>query len=177
MAVPPPEPVGPARPRYGYRAAVPPRGWSWAGLSMRILLTLAGAAGMIVSAFMNWIRNVDGVNLHVESLWTPGVFGRATTGEFFETVGFGFIVLGIIAILGLAPRTGWFTRLAGAVGIAGFILFVVQVYRTREPFDAADLQLGAWLALAGSVVALIGGFLGTRVRYVMPPAPAVLQEP
>ncbi len=92
-------------------------------------------------------------------------------------MGFAFIVLGIVAILGLAPRTGWFTRLAGAVGLAGFVLFLVQVYRTREPFDAADLQLGAWLALAGSLLALIGGFLGTRVRYVMPPAPAVLQEP
>ncbi len=176
MAVPPPEPVGP-RARYGYRAAVPPRGWTWAGLSMRILLTLAGAAGLIVSAFLNWIENIDGVNLEIETLWRPGVFNRAQAGTFFETVGFAMLVLGIVAILGLAPRSGWFTRLAGAIGLVGFVLFLIQVYRTREPFDVADLQLGAWLALAGSILALIGGFLGTRVRYVMPPAPAVLQEP
>ena len=176
MAVPPPEPVGP-RARYGYRAATPPRGWTWAGLSMRILLTLAGAAGLIVSAFLNWIENVDGVNLEIETLWRPGVFNRAQSGTFFETVGFAMLVLGIVAILGLAPRSGWFTRLAGALGLVAFVLFLIQVYRTREPFDAADLQLGAWLALAGSILALIGGFLGTRVRYVMPPAPAVLQEP
>ena len=177
MAVPPPEPVGPTRARYGYRAAGPPRGWSWAGLSMRILLTLLGAAGMIVSAFLNWIANVDGVNLELQSLWRPGVFNREQTAEFWETVGFAMLVLGLLAIIGLAPRSGWLTRLAGALGLVGFVLFIIQVYRTRDPFDISDLQLGAWLALAGSVVALIGGFLGTRVQYVMPPAPAVLQEP
>ncbi|MDP8956112.1 MAG: sugar:proton symporter [Actinomycetota bacterium] len=156
---------------------MPPRGWSWAGLSMRILFTLAGAAGLIISAFLNWIENVDGVNLEVESLWRPGVFNRPQSGEFWETVGFAMLVLGLLAIIGLAPRSGWLTRLAGALGLVGFVLFVIQVYRTREPFDISDLQLGAWLALAGSVVALIGGFLGTRARYVMPPAPAVIQEP
>ena len=176
MAVPPPEPVGPTRARYGYRAAVPPRGWSWAGLSMRILLTLAGAAGLIISAFLDWVRGVTGVNLDIRSLWLINRFSTSNS-TFYETVGFAVIVLGLIAIIGLAPRSGWLTRLAGAVGIAGFILFVIQLYRSTGANDVGDLRLGAWVALAGSVVALIGGFLGTRVRYVMPPAPAVLQEP
>ncbi len=177
MAVPPPEPVGPTRARYGYRAAVPPRGWSWAGLSMRILLTLAGAAGLIVSAFLPWVRDIEGVNLHVRTVWFPQARFAEATGTFVETIGFAAIVLGLLAIIGLAPRSGWLTRLVGAVGIAGFVLFVVQLYRSSQNLDVGALQLGSWLALAGSVVALIGGFLGTRIRYVMPPAPAVLQEP
>jgi hypothetical protein len=179
MAVPPPEPVGP-RARYGYRAAVPPRGWSWAGLSMRILLTLAGAAGMIVSAFLNWVNapgGVEGVELDIRTVWIPQREYVATEASFVETMGFAAIVLGLIAIIGLAPRSGWLTRLAGAVGIIGFILFVVQLYRSSGAFDVEDLRLGAWLLIGGSVLALIGGFLGTRIRYVMPPAPAVLQEP
>ncbi len=147
---------------------------------MRILLTLAGAAGMIVSAFLNWVNApsaVEGVNLDIRTVWIPQREYASTTGNFVETMGFAFIVLGLLAIIGLAPRSGWLTRLAGAVGIIGFVLFVIQLYRSSGNFDAADLQLGAWIALAGSVLALIGGFLGTRIRYVMPPAPAVLQEP
>ncbi len=176
MAVPPPEPVGP-RARYGYRAAVPPRGWSWAGLSMRILFTLAGAAGLIVSAFLDWVSGVEGVELDIRTVWIPQRQYAPTEANFVETMGFAAIVLGLLAIIGLAPRSGWLTRLAGAIGIVGFILFVVQLYRSSGNFDVSDLRLGAWLLLAGSVLALIGGFLGTRVRYVMPPAPAVLQEP
>ncbi|HEX2068892.1 MAG TPA: sugar:proton symporter [Actinomycetota bacterium] len=176
MAVPPPEPVGP-RARYGYRAAVPPRGWSWAGLSMRILFTLAGAAGLIVSAFLDWVSGVEGVELDIRTVWIPQRAYAPTEANFVETMGFAAIVLGLIAIIGLAPRSGWLTRLAGAIGVIGFILFVVQLYRSSGNFDVSDLRLGAWLLLAGSVLALIGGFLGTRVRYVMPPAPAVLQEP
>jgi hypothetical protein len=55
------------------------------------------------------------------------------------------------------------------VGIAGFVLFLVQVY--RADLTAADVQAGAWVALAGALVALIGGFLGTRPAVVTP-APA-----
>ena len=148
---------------------------------MRILLTLAGAAGLIVSAFLPWITgtqgDVEGVNLDVRTVWIPQRAYAPTEANFVETMGFAAIVLGLIAIIGLAPRSGWLTRLAGAIGIIGFILFVIQLYRSSGNFDVSDLQLGAWLLLAGSVLALIGGFLGTRVRYVMPPAPAVLQEP
>jgi hypothetical protein len=144
---------------------------------MRILLTLAGAAGLILSAFLNWVTGVEGVELDIRTVWIPQADYGVTDANFVETMGFAAIVLGLIAIIGLAPRSGWLTRLAGAVGIVGFILFVVQFYRSSGNFDVSDLRLGAWLLLGGSVLALIGGFLGTRIRYVMPPAPAVLQEP
>jgi hypothetical protein len=144
---------------------------------MRILFTLAGAAGMIVSAFLNWVTGVEGVELDIRTVWIPQREYTATEANFVETMGFAAIVLGLIAIIGLAPRSGWLTRLAGAIGVIGFILFVIQFYRSSGNFDVSDLRLGAWLLLGGSVAALIGGFLGTRVRYVMPPAPAVLQEP
>ena len=167
-----PEP-GPVRPVSAVPA--PGRGYGLASMGARILLTLLGAAGLVVSAFMNWVGDVNGVNLNIRSLWQDDAI-QLDTSTFVATVGFAVIVLGLLAIVGLAARSGWLTRLAGAVAIAGFVLFAIQVYRSN--LDVADVQVGGWVALIGGIVALIGGFLGTRT--VVPPptvAPAVVEEP
>jgi hypothetical protein len=120
---------------------------------------------MIISAFLQWFGRV-GVNLDVRAFWESN-FGRRS-GTFVATVGFVMIVLGLVAILGLAPRSGWLTRLAGALAIAAFVLFVIEVYRGNG--DIRDADVGAWIALAGGVVALIGGFFGTRTVATTVPA-------
>jgi uncharacterized membrane protein len=126
-------------------------------MAARVALTLLGAAGLIVSGFLDWVDGRLGVDMTVRSLWMTRFHG---TGNFVATVGFVVIVLGLLAIVGLAPRTGWLTRLAGALGVVVFILFLIQVYRGGR--SVADLQAGPWVALAGGVVALIAGFFGTR---------------
>jgi hypothetical protein len=102
------------------------------------------------------------VNLDVRALWQTA-FDRQGA-SFVATVGFVAIVLGLVAIVGLAPRSGWLTRLAGALGIVAFVLFAIQVY--RADMTVTDLGLGSWMALGGGVVALAGGFLGTRTVLV-----------
>ncbi|HZA60163.1 MAG TPA: hypothetical protein VE754_00595, partial [Actinomycetota bacterium] len=72
------------------------------------------------------------------------------------------IVLGLLALLGLAFRTGWLTRLAAALGVIAFVLFLITVYRAGADRDLTDIGIGMWVILAGSVLALIGGFLGAR---------------
>jgi hypothetical protein len=124
-------------------------------MAVRVILTLAGAAGLIIGAFMDWVDGRAGVNLGIRALWTTDVRGSGDT--FVATVGFAFIVLGLLAIVGLASRSGWLTRLAGALGIAGFVLFAIEVYRAN--LSASDIGAGAWLALAGSVVTLVAGFM------------------
>jgi len=148
----------PARP-VGARA-----GWSTVGLIVRILLTLVGAAGLIIGSFMDWLQGTTGVDMDIRAFWQTTFDKQSST--FVETVGFAMIVLGLLAIVGLAPRSGWLTRFAGALGIVGFVLFLIQVYRADQ--TVADVQAGAWIALAGGVVALIGGFFGTRVAVVTP---------
>ncbi len=155
MAVPPPTtPV--VRSRVG-----------WATLAIRLVLTLLGAAALVVSAFLEWIRDIEGVNLDIEAFWQRR-FGR-DTDVFLATVGFAMIVLGLLAIIGLAPRTGLLTRLAGVLGIAGFVLFVIEVYRSDG--DIRDVQVGAWVALAGSVLALAAGFFYPRTEITAAPGP------
>ena len=139
------------------------RGWSVGGMVARILLTSLGAAGLIVGAFVHWIQNITGVRLDDRVLYRTTFL---STGTFVRTVGFAMIVLGLLALLGLAPRSGWLSRLAGALGIIGFVLVVIEMFRVTGD---QTLQAGAWICLAGGVVALIGGFFGTR-RVVAPVA-------
>jgi hypothetical protein len=168
------EHVEPARP---YTPAATPTtaertGWGTVGLIVRMVLTLVGAAGMIIGAFLDWFEGITGVDLDIRAFWET-TFERQTS-TFLETVGFVMIVLGLLAIVGLAPRSGWLTRFAGALAIAGFVLFLIEVYRADQ--TVADVQIGAWVALAGGIVALIGGFFGTRTAVVAPAGTAVVEE-
>jgi hypothetical protein len=83
------------------------------------------------------------------------------------------IVLGVVALLGLGLRTGWLTRLAAALGLLVFLASVITLYRaTGETFSL--FGIGAWLVLIGSILALIGGFMGRRpvVERVVTSGPA-----
>jgi hypothetical protein len=163
---------GPGRP-----VLAPPmvgRSFGWASMVARVVLTLIGAGALVVSAFLNWIRDVEGVNLSVRSLWQDNGI-ELKTGSFVETIGFAMIVLGLVAIVGLAARSGWLSRLAGAVAVAGFVLFAIQVYRAN--LDVGDIQIGAWLALAGGIVIVVGGFLGTGTVVTPAATTAVVEEP
>lgn len=146
---------------------------SGASLAGRIALTLVGAAAMIVSAFLDWYRSIAGDNLTVKSLWRTSF---SNVGTFTETVGFVLVVLGLVAIVGLAFRSGWLTRLAGALGVVAFALFVIELYRTTASAQVLP-GAGAWVAVAASLVTLIGGFLGTRTRVAtIPPSDDILRR-
>lgn len=141
--------------RSGYTAARP-------SLEVgRLLLTLAGAAALIVSAFLNWTRNTEASKLTDRGLYQTDF---ATRSDIVKTIGGLAILLGILAVIGLIDRTGWLSRLAGALGIVLFILFAIEVYRSAYH----SLQAGAWLALAGGVVLLIGGMLTPRAPEELP---------
>jgi hypothetical protein len=67
------------------------------------------------------------------------------------------IALGLVALIGLAMHSGWLTRLAGVLGIVGVVLVGIGVYRVA---GGQTTDVGVWICLAGSVLALIGGFFG-----------------
>jgi hypothetical protein len=145
-------------------------------LAARMVLTVAGAAGMIIGAFLKWLSEAEqiGTEIEVQILWSYEIEGQA---NFVSSVGFVAIILGLLALVGLAFRTGWLTRVAGALGIVVFVLYVITIYRVPEAeADVSNVGLGAWLVLIGGVLALIGGFLGTRTvvaqRATAPPPPA-----
>lgn len=146
--------------RTGYTSARP-------GLEAgRLVLTLIGGAALIVGAFLDWTRDTAATSLTNRSLFQ---LDFSTRTDIVKTAGGIAILIGLVAVVGLIDRTGWLTRLAGALGIVMFILFAVEVYRSSQH----SLQAGAWLALGGGVVLVLGGMLGPRAPIE---GPMVVEE-
>jgi uncharacterized membrane protein YecN with MAPEG domain len=144
---------------------------SGGGLVGRVVLTLAGAAGLVVGAFLEWWHSTAGTNLTNKAFYQTTF---STEGNFVATAGFVAIVLGLVAVVGLATGSGWLSRLAGALAIAAFVLYAIEVYRADTSLSA--IGVGAWLALAGGVVALIGGFLGRQIVVAAGPVRTVVDD-
>jgi hypothetical protein len=136
-------------------------------LVARVLLTLAGAAGLVIGGFLDWWHTTVGTSLDYKAFYQTTF---ATTDNFVQTAGFVAVVLGLVAVVGLAT-TGWLSRLAGALAIAGFVLYAIQVYRVDTSLSA--VSVGAWLMLAGGVVALIGGFVERPAVVVAGPVEVI----
>ncbi|MBR7827990.1 sugar:proton symporter [Actinospica sp. MGRD01-02] len=139
----------------------------------RLLATLIGAAAIVVGAFLDWRPDLTGDKLTIKALVQPDF---AAESDLVRTVGGLTILIGLVALIGLADRTGWLTRLAGAAAVVVFVMYAVQAYRYfGHDFSTAvhDVRFGAWLLLIGGVVLLVGGFLGARTVVV----PAAVEEP
>jgi hypothetical protein len=139
----------------------------------RIILTLVGAGGMVIGAYLSWVRLIlghPGYDLSFSVFYSTR---DASGASFLGSAGFIVIVLSVLAVLGLAFRTGWLTSLAGALGIVAFLLFLITLYRglARFTLDVSDVGPGMWLVFAGGLLALIGGFLGSRRPVFGPPGP------
>ena len=163
-------------------------GPSAGGLSARIILTILGAGLMIAGAFLSWFNFGEipagadvpgGAGTELSwSLFYSTVNPFAQPGDpqaFFTSAGFVVIVFGLLALLGLATSTGWLTRLAGALGIVAIVAYAITLYRvTDDDLGIGEIGIGAWMVLAGGLVVLIAGFLGSRrvMTAAVPPAPA-----
>lgn len=141
------------------------------GTAVRIVLTFIGAAAMIVGVFMAWTGSRAGADLSWKAFISTSFDASHT---FLTSVGAVFIALALLGLLGLAASSGWLTRLAGALGIVGFALVAVEIYRAHNQTLLSDgLGIGAWVALIGSLVLLIAGFFGTPTVSVASPATPV----
>jgi hypothetical protein len=140
------------------------------GMAARLILTLLGAAGMIYGAFLSWLRvpGVDADAPGTEVEWNVFFSPNAEPSSFWTSAGFVIIVLGVLAVIGLAFRTGWLTSLSGAVAVAAMILLAITFYRVAEvDLGIQNFGLGAWLIVGGGLLALIGGFFGARRRVLV----------
>jgi hypothetical protein len=132
------------------------------GVAGRVGLTVLGAAGLIIGAFLDWLSGtVDFGGLSGTELGARIFISDADVDpSFLASAGAIVILLGLLALLGLAFRSGWLTRMAGALGVIAFVLFTISLFRAGG--GLGGIGIGMWVVLVGGVVALVGGFVGTR---------------
>jgi hypothetical protein len=135
------------------------------GAGQSMLFTMVGATGLILSGFLEWIRpdGVRGIEIGYRSLYQTEF---TTNAPFFRSAGAVAVAIGLLAVLGLASRAGWVTRLAGALGIIAFALFTITLYRMNLDVPTS-LGAGPWFILGGGIVAMFGGFFATRPQRVI----------
>lgn len=123
-------------------------------LGVRLGLTLLGAAGLVAGALLEWTGGLSGTELLFRVFYRTAFVPH----EFATSAGFAVIGLGLLAVVGLALRFGWMTRLAGALGVAAFALVLVQLVRAEGISLPAGIGWGLWAILAGGVIAVVAGY-------------------
>lgn len=126
-------------------------------LAVRVILSVGAAVLLLTGSFLEWAQGTEGSALAVQGYWETG----AGTAGFFSSAGLVTAICGAAIILGLAFKSGWLTRFAGAVALVAFTLVVIQLGREGSLDSLLDVGTGLWLVLAGGVMALIGGFFPT----------------
>jgi hypothetical protein len=129
------------------------------GVIARLVLGLLGAGGMIVGPFLDWADGVRGTEVEFRAFFSTEAGAEA---GFAASVGFTLLVLGVVALIGLAFKSGWLTSLAAGLGILACVLLVITVYRAGG--NAGDLGIGFWIAGIGSVLALVASMFGAGSR-------------
>jgi hypothetical protein len=127
------------------------------GLIARLILGIIGAAGMIIGPFLDWAPDVAGTSLEFRAFFSTDVSGQS---GFAVSAGFALVILGVLALVGLAFRSGWLTSLAAGLGLLACVLIVITVYRSPGEAGIGDLQIGFWFAAVGSLLALIASMMG-----------------
>jgi hypothetical protein len=117
------------------------------------LLALAGATCVVVSLFLPWYENA---------------FGKLSAWDTFGPA-LALLIAAAAAALGLVVST--ITERSTALPVAaavwstllGFVAVIAAVVRVLErPEHATSLCAGAWLALAGAILMLVGSWQSLR---------------
>lgn len=145
--------------QFVYRPRLGPVTTNW-WTTARVILTLFGAALMILGAFGDWLTGVAGVNLtysdYVNSVFDTKVPPPPESVDpNFVAVGILAIALGVLVLISLASRSGLLTRLVGGLSV---LLFGALAFTISNA--GLDVGGGIVMVIAGALVALAGGICG-----------------
>jgi hypothetical protein len=134
-----------------------------------------GAIAMIGSPWLQWAGgppvSVTGIELGMDVFWSAE---PALDPGFLASAGLAAVVIGLIALIGLAPGARAFSVLGGALGMAAAVLVAVSAVRGGLGFE--NFRVGLYLLFLGGLIALIGGLL-TPATTDPEPAPPPRRPP
>jgi hypothetical protein len=122
---------------------------------VRFILTLAGAAALVIAVFQVWINSANGDALAFDAYWK---MNPATGVNFWRAAALVPLGCAVLGVIGLMSLSGWISRLAGAIAIIAFGLIVVELARADATLPDA-IGPGLWWMLAGGVVMVIGSLV------------------
>lgn len=133
----------------------------------RVILTLLGAAAMIVGVFVPWsagprLRGIDFTATQVDQLSDQFDLIQLpdALNQPFATAGAAIILAAVVAIIGLFGPKGRLTRWAAAVGAVLAVGFLVSA--AINTIVLARIDVGSFIVLIGCACAFIGGYLAPR---------------
>jgi hypothetical protein len=132
------------------------------------LLVAVGAIALLVSLFLDWYGPGD-----------LGLGSAITAWTAFEITDILLAAIALAALAGAVAAIAPESRLPETpsyappiLGGAAFVLVAVNLIDVPPAASGASLETGAWIALAGSALMLIGGILSiTRISLVVTLAP------
>jgi hypothetical protein len=122
---------------------------------VRFILTLAGAAALVIAVFQVWINSANGDALAFDAYWK---MNPATDVNFWRSAALVPLGCAVLGVIGLMSLSGWISRLAGAIAIVAFGLIVVELARADATLPDA-IGSGLWWMLGGGVVLVIGSMV------------------
>lgn len=119
---------------------------------------LATVAALFVtsSAYLDWFEDVTAMDTPLHRLYETSVSADAAA-SYWRSVALPLAVVTIVAVIGLIARSRFVLSVAWVVGAATWGLFVLMLANDETvEFAFADLQAGAWQAVAALGVMLVG---------------------
>jgi hypothetical protein len=144
------------------------------------LLGAVGALGVTASAYLDWFAGRMPTEIPLERLFSTDVSGTASS--YWTSMAAPLALVGIVGVLGGLLRSRLVIVVAGLIGLATLVLWVLMQAADMSPEDLhpSDYQAGLWVCVA-SLAVLAGGVLlmGGSRRATSPSAdePVATDEP
>lgn len=117
-------------------------------------LALLGAVGVTASAYLSWFSDRTPESAPIDRLFESGVTEQASS--YWTSVALPLAVVTFVAAIGVLLRSRVVLAVGWLIGLATLVLFVVQELNDAADFAIGDLQAGAWVAIAGLIIMLVG---------------------
>ncbi|MET9496672.1 hypothetical protein [Streptomyces sp. NPDC006552] len=135
------------------------------------VLALVGAAAVVWSPFRLWYDSRHGRDYRLGDLFSRGGI-TGTRAELFGSLFLPFVILALLALLGLVLRSRLLVALTGVVVLAGTVLWMVRVAQAEGELvltaDGRGVGDGVAASLGGGLLLLVAALVMSghgRSRY------------